>query len=243
MNVALMRKVTTLSLVLCPALLLGQKASEKAVRPADVRCAASPNLVGSCFTFHGRLSFYNGTPGCRIWRVGTKRILGILDLAKPDEYNENPTLPDGLECYPGYNTYADFTVCPFTTERAGEMQMVCVDSAANIVTEVWTDACELLRVPAEYDGMQINVHGKISRDNTSVMTNWGCSGSLPLTLDSHLQNDQKYKRLLELLGVHTALTVDVRGRFHTSRVSGDRKPAALQLVVESVLEIEDESAK
>ena len=35
----------------------------------------------------------------------------------------------------GFDTeiYADFTVCPFTKERPGAMQMVCIESAENII--------------------------------------------------------------------------------------------------------------
>jgi hypothetical protein len=32
----------------------------------------------------------------------------------------------------GVEATGDFEVCPFTEERAGEMQMVCVESAENV---------------------------------------------------------------------------------------------------------------
>jgi hypothetical protein len=31
--------------------------------------------------------------------------------------------------------YADFVVCPFTREKRGEMQMVCVESASKLVVK------------------------------------------------------------------------------------------------------------
>lgn len=45
---------------------------------ANGGCRRNPALVASCFTLHGRLFVGNGAPSMRIWRVGTKRILGVL---------------------------------------------------------------------------------------------------------------------------------------------------------------------
>ena len=47
---------------------------------SDRRCRGNTDLVGECFEFHGRMFVSNGTPGVRIWPVGTKRLLGVLPL-------------------------------------------------------------------------------------------------------------------------------------------------------------------
>lgn len=38
-------------------------------------------------------------------------------------------MPDNLGCDFDHDVYADFEVCPFTAERPGVMQRVCVVSA------------------------------------------------------------------------------------------------------------------
>src|SRR5499427_6788103 len=42
-------------------------------------CRARTDLVGKCFPVHGRLSVYNGTPSIRLWPIGSKRLLGVID--------------------------------------------------------------------------------------------------------------------------------------------------------------------
>ena len=42
-------------------------------------CRQHPQLIGKCFTVRGRLSVYNGAPALRLWKVGTRRVLGISD--------------------------------------------------------------------------------------------------------------------------------------------------------------------
>ena len=81
---------------------------------------------------HGRLSVYNGNPSCRIWIVGTKRILGI------HEFEEECPIPEELhqvlaEDIDNRLIYADFVVQPLTERKDGVMQMVRFESAENIV--------------------------------------------------------------------------------------------------------------
>ncbi len=84
--------------------------------------------TGPAFKVHGRLSVYNGNPGCRIWIVGTKRILGV----EPPEVSFMPgqlrqiLTADNL-------IFADFTVVPLATDEPGVMRMVRVTAAENIV--------------------------------------------------------------------------------------------------------------
>src|SRR2546425_8218892 len=42
-------------------------------------CREHPRLIGNCFTVRGRLSIYDGAPALRLWRVGTRRVLGISE--------------------------------------------------------------------------------------------------------------------------------------------------------------------
>ena len=98
----------------------------------DKSCREHPQLVGACFKVHGRLSVYNGAPALRLFKSGTKRILGISEqrfaLAGyknvPDEVKEKIDQDKDL--------IGDYVVCPFTHERRGEMQMVCIESANNL---------------------------------------------------------------------------------------------------------------
>lgn len=88
--------------------------------------------VGEPFRVHGRLSVYNGNPSCRIWIVGTKRILGIHETEE-----ECPILPDLLQILKedinDRLIYADFVATPLIEYREGVMQIVRVESAENVV--------------------------------------------------------------------------------------------------------------
>lgn len=88
-------------------------------------CKSDPDIIGACFTVHGRLSAWNGTPSLRIWRVGTNRTLGD---------HEDWPLPEDLAEGMDWNVEAwgDFEVCPFAKERPGVMQMVCIQSANHV---------------------------------------------------------------------------------------------------------------
>ena len=78
--------------------------------------------------------YTNGTPSLRIWRVGTDRILGVL----PPEHEIIPkNLRSALKGFYRW-VYADLQVCPFTKEKPGEMQMVCVESAEHLVVKQLT---------------------------------------------------------------------------------------------------------
>ncbi len=99
----------------------------KQQHPAFQACKSDPDIVGECFAVHGRLSFYNGTPSWRIWKVGTHRMLGVQDAIMPE------SLVDRLDWEMA--TYGDFLVCPFAHQRAGEMQMICIEAAEHIVTK------------------------------------------------------------------------------------------------------------
>jgi len=88
--------------------------------------------VGKPFRVHGRLSVCNGNPSCRIWIVGTNRILGIREI------EEKPLVAPVLhqilkEDVNDRLIYADFVVSPLTKYKEGVMQMVKVESAENVI--------------------------------------------------------------------------------------------------------------
>jgi hypothetical protein len=97
-------------------------------------CRCNPELVGACFTIHGRLSPSNGTPSLRISIIGTKRILGVIPA-------ENEIIPLALREHLrfGKAIYGDYTVCPFAESKPGHMQMVCIEVAKNLVVESYVE--------------------------------------------------------------------------------------------------------
>jgi hypothetical protein len=99
-------------------------------------CRTSPNLVGACFTVHGRLFVAIGTPSVRILPVGTNRILGVLDRQVQAESDE--IIPAAVKVLltssPFFvDVYGDYEVCPFEKDATGSMRAVCVESASHLV--------------------------------------------------------------------------------------------------------------
>ncbi len=94
-------------------------------------CNNLEGIVSGCFTFKGRASLYNGNPSLRIWRIGTKRILGVHETFN-ETTGEEPCIPENFKKAINNNfsveVYGKFTVCPLTKSEPGVMQEVCVDS-------------------------------------------------------------------------------------------------------------------
>jgi hypothetical protein len=111
----------------------------RAAEPAPP-CVKSPEIIGACFVVHGRLMLTNGNPSVRIWRVGTKRMLGVLD-ADRNVFNDLTDLPSELrKLFPVNNPdrtviFGDYTVCPLSVERPRWMQDVCIAHAENLVAK------------------------------------------------------------------------------------------------------------
>jgi hypothetical protein len=96
-------------------------------------CAASPKLVGSCFTVHGHLSLWNGAPAFRIWPIGTRRMLGVNGADDdPDAVSPIPDAVARLRTSDMTQVYGDYRVCPFSISKPGHMQFVCIDGATNL---------------------------------------------------------------------------------------------------------------
>lgn len=81
----------------------------------------------------GRLSLYNGAPTIRLWRVGTRRMLGVSGSYAEEGYS---SIPKEIESRLDWETevWGDFEVCPFTRQRPGVMQLICVESGKNLTT-------------------------------------------------------------------------------------------------------------
>jgi len=130
-NPSMLWRITILFLLVSVSRNVG--AQSPASEAKEKSCRAHPLLVGSCFTIRGRLSIYNGAPARRLWRIGTKRVLGISEqrysvtgYRNVPEYVESKLTEDVA-------VFGDFVVCPFTRLRPGEMQLVCIESGKNLV--------------------------------------------------------------------------------------------------------------
>jgi hypothetical protein len=102
-----------------------------------VTCKGNPAVVAACFTVHGMMSAHNGAPTFRIDIVSTHRLLGVHGDQDGLPPELSPILMDGGDAF-GKLFEGDFTVCPFTKERAGHMRMVCVEDAKNVKVH-WID--------------------------------------------------------------------------------------------------------
>ncbi len=116
-------------LLIWPASLAQQTSAPE---PAERPCRAQPALAGACFRARGRLSLYNGAPAIRLWRAGTRRILGVSSSYASAGYR---SIPPELEAQLTWDRelWGDFLVCPFTPRRPREMQMICIEEGRNIV--------------------------------------------------------------------------------------------------------------
>ena len=144
-----MRYALISALALCA---VAAQAIPQAAPKRTIPCKA-PENAASCYWTHARLSLYNGNPSLRLWKIGTKRILGIYSGPHSERYdpldNEHPELPANLDrAYEAeYKrrlavkdpdaglpepVFADFEVCPLEPERRGEMLSACIESAKNI---------------------------------------------------------------------------------------------------------------
>ena|SRR5690349_13126327 len=95
----------------------------------DAPCKENPALVGPCFEVHGRVSAGCGTPGIRLWPVGTRRMLGVSDEGE----NLPQCVSDHLTSYTV--VFGDFLVCPLSPDRPGVMRAACIESASNVVVQ------------------------------------------------------------------------------------------------------------
>ena len=81
---------------------------------------------------HGRLSIYNGAPAMRLWKIGTRRMLGVSEQRFAVSGYRN--VPENVQnqINQDVDLFGDFLVCPFTRAKAGEMQLVCIEEGRNL---------------------------------------------------------------------------------------------------------------
>ena len=107
-------------------------AQSPAPEAKDKSCREHPQLIGKCFIVHGRLSIYNGAPALRLWRIGTRRVLGISEQRFAAAGYRN--VPENIQSQINQDVaiFGDFLVCPFTRSQPGEMQLVCIEEGKNL---------------------------------------------------------------------------------------------------------------
>jgi hypothetical protein len=134
-------KLRMMPIVTVLALALLASAAPQSAPTRKIPCK-TPEIAESCYWTHGRLSFYNGTPAYRLWKIGTHRILAVHSgpsVKRGEQWdNESPEVPANVErafTQPFDWIFADFEVCPLEPEKAGVMQRACIESAKNIVVE------------------------------------------------------------------------------------------------------------
>ena len=147
---------------LCVLCAVAAQALSQASAPKQAQAAKrkipckTPEIASSCYWARGRLSFYQGNPAFRIWKVGTKRILGVYSGPNSERYdpldNEHPEFPTSLgSVYEAeYKrrvkksaplvewpdpVFAEFEICPLEPQRKGEMQSVCIESVKNVFVQ------------------------------------------------------------------------------------------------------------
>src|SRR5712664_3449237 len=128
-----MRLVILFLLTLSSTLSSGMWAQSPAPETKEKSCREHPQLIGNCFAVRGRLSIYNGAPALRLWKVGTRRVLGISDQRFALKGYRN--VPENIErqLNQDVSLLGDFLVCPFTQARTAEMQLVCIETGKNLV--------------------------------------------------------------------------------------------------------------
>jgi len=113
----------TVPAFICLILLMG-------TLPAEVFTGENRN---DPFTIHGRLHYYNGSGGMRIWIVGSKRMLEVVEGS--DESGKiNAIFSDGGGCF-SRTIYGDFTVEPLRPDIKGAMRPVRIVKVKNVVIE------------------------------------------------------------------------------------------------------------
>jgi hypothetical protein len=115
-------------------LLAGSVAADPPTLQEAQSCRARSDVVGKCFTVHGRLSVYNGTPSIRLWPVGSKRLLGVIDPKDPSNAPGPSVLPTSIKGQLDWDKeiVGDFLVCPLTKMKPGRMQTICIESGKNL---------------------------------------------------------------------------------------------------------------
>jgi hypothetical protein len=102
---------------------------------AGQTCRTSHNLVGACFTVHGRL--FSTPSGVRLVMNETGRTLAVLDRQSAQQSRE--VLPDAVRALlprdSSGTVEGDYVVCPFDRTHLGRMQAVCIENASHLIAQ------------------------------------------------------------------------------------------------------------
>jgi hypothetical protein len=88
------------------------------------------NACRGCVTRRGRLSSQNGIP-LRIWVIGTKRSVGVLETEVPASLEKYLELTSDDHS----QVYGDSEICPLEPAAPGRLQAVCVSGASRLVVQ------------------------------------------------------------------------------------------------------------
>ncbi len=135
-----MRRAFSLFVLLSLAFVLAASPEQPSRR--KIACKI-PENAKSCYWTHGRLSIYNGNPTFRLWKIGTRRLLGVYSGPGFGPFDAGLNEEDDLELPANLKRYdftkaavfGDFEVCPLAAEKEGRMQPACIESARNLVSE------------------------------------------------------------------------------------------------------------
>lgn len=102
---------------------------------AQPKCKDNPKVVAACFSIHARANLGANSVPIYLWPVGTKRRLGVTGGPTLDDSIE-PIYPKNLKFHSANDDiFGDFEVCPFTPEKEGHLQLVCIESATHLVVK------------------------------------------------------------------------------------------------------------
>jgi hypothetical protein len=97
------------------------------------QCKENPKVVAACFSIHARANIGANSVPIYLWPIGSKRRLGVTGGPTLDD-SVKPIYPKNLQFHSVYDDiYGDFEVCPFTPQKEGHLQLVCVESATHLV--------------------------------------------------------------------------------------------------------------
>lgn len=97
---------------------------------------ATPSKPFACFWVHGRLDAHNGAPAFRIWPLGTKRVLGVVDtMHEADSPGVLPASVQALVSPDAFqvDVFGEFHVCPLMRDRPGFMRPVRLKDARRLI--------------------------------------------------------------------------------------------------------------
>ncbi len=86
-----------------------------------------------CYWTRGRIWIAQGGPSIRVWPVGTRRVLGIVNpKTGVTDVDETDALPDSVTAVltEDVAVYGNYHICPIAPERRGWMRFVFIDKVA-----------------------------------------------------------------------------------------------------------------